>query len=87
MRRGSTDRGLGVRESCRTPGKLGRFHYEHRDGFTVCALSEPRVNDAELPVAAERDRVARPPNGEASVSTDAGARVECLQGQKAASVR
>src|SRR5215204_589250 len=40
---------------------LGRFDHEHRQGVTVRALIEPRVNDAERSVAAERDRVARLP--------------------------
>jgi hypothetical protein len=47
--------------TCHSSAGLGRFDYEHGDGIPVRALIEPRVDDAELPVGAKRDRVARPP--------------------------
>jgi hypothetical protein len=41
--------------------QLVRVDHEHEDGITVRPFLEPRVDDAELSVATERDRVAGVP--------------------------
>ena len=55
MRRGGTDRVLGVRESRRTPSKLDRLDHEHGNAIAVDSLVQSSVHHAQrLPIQVKR---------------------------------